>query len=341
MSFPSAPGQPPQIPIDTAPKRKNVVSRVLAVVAPLVTIVAVGVTVFVWLNNRESSSETLSVREVTTQLQQVAGSVKEPPQDQYADAEVIGHAQNATSGSPQQAYYWVIPISAPIEDFPTEPVLDASGERRVGCTDAEIAWLEQYAIPQTPMTTNFAYVSLLNTANTGGALSLGSIRFEGEEVASVPLVQFACPTLGMGGFEPQSIVIFADGRPGVFGPGSGMPEDMPEGAPATLNLAPGEALPVLFMQDLDDPHDERFEGRIVADVVGSDNESVILADDFVLARLPVTDYFVGYEFADTLRCASPSIADEGPSSANRGRECTLSEAAELFREAAHVEKTTQ
>ena len=323
-------------------KPKRPLMTLLAVVGGVVTVAALGVTLYNHFSSRSSSAETLVVQEAPTSLAQSGpAEAEEETQEQFR---VVGVAQLQTADQILYAGSWRIPVDAPIETFPLELTPGPNGYVQ-SCSDEQLAWLTEYATPvEMPggdLSSDFRTV-VRNDATAGSALSLGNLRFEGVEASADPVIAFECPGGGVGGGGAQGIALNVDGSPAVsvadqFGYGF---QDIPEGAPATINLQPGEELNVMILRDDLVDTSRQYEGRLLADVLDGSGETVVLYDNMLFARTPEPGYFVGYsksaEFAGSFVCRN----GEGVTRDTPWQEypspyyCTLEEAAALLRNAA-------
>lgn len=308
-------------------------TAIWAIIVPAVTVVAVGVSALTIMLGRPSSVATLAARNADGAVQL----------GQAEDFRVVGELVNPLSAyegnSSNFRVFWQIPVSAPLATFPDTPAQESG---YYSCSPEQIAWLETHAHEGTVFGWGKFDLSLLNTADGGGSLSLSNVRFEGDEVASEPLVTFHCPMGGMGSAGSQSITVGVTGAPAVWGPGSGA-DAQPEGSVATINLAPGAASPVQLLRAPEVDTQRQYEGRFLADLVDDSGETVILAENVAFRRESAPGFFVGYGgagFVDgILRCGVP-VEEPVPGGSGETRiaadtrTCTLSEAAETLRLAA-------
>ena len=290
---------------------------VFAVIVPVVAIAALIVPFLVSLDERESAADTLEI---------VGHAPEASAEDTSAAAamELIGEEnERPLSGEAMSA--WLLPVSAPFETFPWVP--DRS---LTVCEEDVLAWLEEHAI-RTSAPQGFALVTVRNEATTGGALSLGNIRFEGESLPAEPAVHFTCIPSPVGGDGiAQSIQISPNGSPAVYGPdkaGYGVNEDGSPlgdvGAPVTVNLMPGEVA-VLRFERIDEGNNAH-QGRMVADLMDGLGKSVILVDALRLDRLPVPGYAVSFFPRDNnFACYTP----------DSGTMCSVEDVVALLAEAA-------
>lgn len=130
-------------------------------------------------------------------------------------------------------------------------------------------------------------IDVANDADTGGALSLTNIRFEGDVIESAPLVPARC---GLGGYGDggwlQPFTLYLDESPATYGSGAGLAVDpaslLPEGEVATVRISAGEVKTIEF--SFSDMRDELGSGRsavgrIVADMVSPESGEIVLLDD--------------------------------------------------------------
>lgn len=79
-----------------------------------------------------------------------------------------------------------------------------------------------------------------------------------------------------------------------------------QGAPVTLNLQPGELLPLTFLRSDSVDTSRRYEGRIVADVYDGNEEQVALVPDMVFWNAPVAGYHLGFgDSISNFQCTWP------------------------------------
>lgn len=314
--------------LSTAPPKPRKLLKAVgigaAIVLPLITAVGIVVPAIAKLGERASSLETLSV---------------ETAVDPYADAEVIGAAEVQSAFSKDSRSDWEIPVSAPIASFPLDNTPNEFGEF-IDCSEAQLEWLEEHA-KLGPGTGSAAFnLTLRNTSTTGASLPLGNIRFIGEEVESGPTVRFQCPTGGRGDTGGnQPLLIKVTGEESLYGEalnasGEGV---MPEGSPVTLNLAPGEVSVVTLTRDASVDTQRRYEGRFIADLVDGSGETVVLAEEVTFKRAAVEGFYIGFpsgQMTADFVCLSPTVYGEIDSRGfPRPAPCTLSQAAEILREA--------
>lgn len=310
---------------------------------PLVTVTAIAVPLIMNLNSEDTSAETLKepgLPAVTTEKSptpepQAAATTAPPPTEETQPVETAERPaaeEKATElpfGDPigtvrpwswyEDSVGWLVPITAPLEDFPVDPAHDYSQ----GCTSDQLDWLEEHGTPWVTM--SFFHVVLQNTASGGGALSLGNVRFEGEEVPAVPLVTLACEIDPAGGLVDTSpVMIHTDGRPSVWGFAFDEPDAPAEGSPVTLNLSPGEVAELYFSRHEEVDTQRHFEGYIVADVLNEETTVVLAEANFSPDEIP--DYLFGYVYDDgawQFSCVTPTSESVWPG-------CTPEEAANIL-----------
>ncbi|GEP49165.1 hypothetical protein FVP74_11900 [Microbacterium saccharophilum] len=125
-------------------------------------------------------------------------------------------------------------------------------------------------------------LDFVNSATDGGALSVRSIRAEGDLVAQSPArITVWCEGAGTGAGGEYTIVkvVLGDESPATVIASS----VLPVGSLFTQDLAPGQAGQIFLSVDTADPTKD-FEGRIVADVVAGEDESTFTIDEGVLWR---------------------------------------------------------
>ncbi len=333
-------------------KNKNLRTKIIAALVVLIT--AVTTTIYVWdhVTKRESSTETLSINQKSGALEDTTENptTAEPPTSDNTTPSELPKPSYDTVGDIRLPYgsdedswpWWRIPLTASFEDFPLDTTIatnvdEAAAAKATRCTDEELEWLRKNAFPSPspdPRDSGRTFnVAIRNEAFSGGAMSLSNIRFEGSEVPAVPTIHFACPNLGNGDSGHQEWLISVDGQPAIYGRELDYdpPErpQYPEGTPVTLNLQPGEYVSVLLTRDESVDTQKQYEGRFLADVVGTD-ETVILADNVEFTRNAIPEHFIGFTSGNTRRLSTFVCAD-GQTTTNP---CTLEEAANLMRRAA-------
>lgn len=243
----------------------------------------------------------------SVEVRSTASVAPAAPADAEAAVEVIGMVNTPLSGN-GPANIWRVPVDAPFSSMP-------AGDE---CGPDQIAWLVEHAEPAAP-TGRSLHVQVRNTADESGAMSIDRIRADGELIDGTQVVTLQCAGIGEGG--SQFIALPLDGSPAVWGPPTGWEENpQPEGAPATLNLAPGELAEILFL--LGDAT-RRFEGRIVADVVAPGSGSVVLAEGLSIESTPVPGYYLSFANGP-LECTRPNGA---------ATPCSFAEAEQFLQEA--------
>ncbi len=315
----------PAIDIRETPKRRSalkVLGIAAAIALPLITAVTVTITVLANMNERASSASSLEAQS------ERAGA------DPFVDAAVIGAVEQ--DGWQNMV---LLPLDAPLAEFPVPAGVEESWGTDYPCGDGQYDWLAEHGERYNPdAPKNTFTVTLRNTATSSGALALGNIRFVGEEFEEQPRYSFVCNWGGRGaGTLSQMLVVGAEGEEAIYSEpvnASGA-EEMPAGSPVTLNLAPGEVLVITLTRgDWVDPQ-KSYRGRFVADVQDGSGETVVIAEDIVFHRDPLSGFALYYGAMGTpdgvFYCAR-----EGTSK-NPGDPCTLDEAARYAREAAAAE----
>ena len=239
------------------------------------------------------------------------------PSSQEASSElsypVIGHLDR--DPTPADMLFWQIPVDAPIETFPMDPKpyltsVDPS------CTDEQLAWLEEHALVQQLFGWGDAgrafHLSLTNDVSSD-IMTLSNIHFEGEEVPSIPWIQFECPHEFLGESFAELIYVDATGQPATAGPDDLMfippgdfTEPLPEGTPLIFDMQAGESGELMLTRTPSVDTSKQYHGRFLADAVGGPEDAVTLAEDVTFWRSPELGYWMGYGSysADgTLMCA--------------------------------------
>ncbi|MFZ1382982.1 MAG: hypothetical protein WAS54_09400 [Scrofimicrobium sp.] len=329
---------------ETKPKSRT--GALIAAIGTVVTVTVLGVTGYNYISNRPSSVETLVVREVRTEVEQSEeATLPDEPTEEVAAEEdeqlrIVGEQKQSQSMEDQLA--WQVPVTAPLSTFPTDLVANEGGTFD-GCSEAQLAWLREYGTQGSYLGGSDigAAFSLLvsNEASEGAALSLGNIRFDGSEIPADPVVSFHCPSGGRGDGLIQRIIVGVDGQPAVFGEGLSAyqgQEAFPPGAPATINVKPGEILPVVILRDASVDVSRQYEGKLLAEVLDGSGETVVLLDHMEFKRAPELGFLIGYRSGfgdDVFVCRSgEGITWDTPWQEYPVPEpCTLEEAATMLR----------
>ena len=204
----------------------------------------------------------------------------------------------------QMSTEWVVPVSASLAQFPLEP--DAIAERscldnssavltpcldeNAKCTDPQLAWLEKHAYRTTALFPSqgvfLDHVQIRNASTDGGALSVKGIRPQGE-YGIIPgdsftltcTAYFSAPIGGAAGSaQARPTTVDLSGRvPAIFGEPLGLGDDptidVPAGAPAVVNLAPGQSA-ILGITSTS-PAPAYFKGRLEATVSSGSQTDVV------------------------------------------------------------------
>lgn len=333
----------PPLPTRPPSRRARVTTITVAALATAGVVIA-GVSVVADLADRsskvDSTADTLLVESAA-------------PADPYADALVIGEVDPPARPTHANPLDWRVPVDAPFETFPTNFVQNtSSGETWLDCSEEQFAWLEEHAQPYDATSSSSVFnLTLRNTANEGGALPLGNIRFEGEEVDSAPWVALQCTVGGRGnagGLQPMLINV--DGSEAVYGEVlSAYSEDaQPEGSPVTVNLAPGEINELVLTRDLGVDLQRQYEGRFLADVLDGSDETVILANEVSFKRQNVPGFkihYIGYDNqpegeAGQMLCIRPigEPNEYGNFEEYDKRACSTAEVVDMLKDAAAAAK---
>lgn len=250
----------------------------------------------------------------------------------------IARAQNPrpfASNRDHFSYWWQIPTDAKIQDFPDNPTRIKGNYT---CSPEQYKWLQKNAKPAPSFGGwGLLELTLSNNATAGGSLSLKNIRFIGNEVDSVPLISFSCPTGGMGNSFGQLILMGIDGRAARWSKGATQSTHQ-EGMPATINVSPQKASHIFIARAPEVDTQRQYEGTVLADIARTE-ETVTLAEDVSFQRESVPGFFVGYgtyaQGDGRFRCGVPETS---PSDPNRTKThpCTLKEAALLMKRAAET-----
>ena len=298
--FTPEPGSPPPVPTPQGQSRSKLSKRLgltAAVIVALVGVVSLVLPAVLDARQKDSSLATLDVRgaEMTTAVQsaETVELTAEPElePDPYADALTVGEVVPPswmTGPLDYRQIDWRIPASASLRDFPLEGEPIEGGF--IVCSTEQLAWLDANAIRDDAYSP-FLNITIHNTADSGTSMALENLRFDGTEVFDEATVMFQCPDLGRGDGIRQVIMLETSGNAAVWGESYGVESNpMPEGAPVTINLAPGEVTPLTFDRAESVDRQKRYEGRILADVPGG--ETVILANGVTFRRDPTPGYFI-------------------------------------------------
>jgi hypothetical protein len=285
-------------------------------------------------NEKETSADSLDVRPST--------GADAPPAaaKPVAVFELIGELEGRVFEQTPES--WAIPVSAPLESFPTSVASTQSG---ISCSDDQVAWLTAHAVPLDDWHPTLSpsksrsgefLLTLRNDATTGGALALGNIRFDGAEVDSEALAWFSCPRTGKGAQpNPQTIELDTTGAPAVWSEpvGNEAGASQPAGTPAVINLSPGEILPLRVLRAESVDTQREYSGRFLADLLDGRGETVILSESVTFHRETLPGFWFGWGYTfdpDQLLCGPT----RGDSYSEYTVPCTLPEAIAKFRELA-------
>ena len=315
----------PTVDTREGPRRRSalkILGITAAIALPLITAVTVTITVLAHMNERASSASSLEVRS------------DRADGDPFSGSSVIGAVEQ--SGWKNRVR---LPLDAPLSEFPVPNGVENSGGTDYLCGDEQFDWLASHGERYDPdLPENTFTVTLRNTATTSGSLALGNIRFVGEEFEEQPRYSFTCNWGGRGaGTLSQMLVVGAEGEEAVYSEpvnASGA-EEMPAGSPVTLNLAPGEMLVITLTRgDWVDPQ-KSYRGRFVADVQDGSGETVVIAEDIVFHRDPLSGFALYY---GTMGMPDGVFYCEwSGATRNFGDPRTLEEASRYAREAAAAE----
>jgi len=220
-------------------------------------------------------------------------------------AGLIGNKIRSAAWNPWPIRGGQVWIDAPWAEFPVSDKPYVEGDEH-SCTDQQIAWLTANGIPNPEQghldgeTLGLVSEDLLNTAESGGAISVRNIRVEGEFLPDTrPRVSFWCFAGGVGGIEVPiyARAVIGDSTPAWFIENtdtfdSPTPLDL-IGTPVTINLAPGESTSFyLFLDTIDRSKD--FKGRVVADVIAGDQTYLHVVDEgyLQLADSKINDLYL-------------------------------------------------
>jgi hypothetical protein len=253
-----SPGQQPPVRgwIDTLKHHWGVL---VAIVVPVVTVLTLVLPLIVDANHRVTSAQTLQV-----------GTPSGAPTRQGVGAQAAVHtALNARElegesvGESFPDAYWRVSADAPWNTLPAD-----AGDGGSSCSTAQLAWLDKWGQREIADVWN-GYLSLTNTASDGSSMSIKNIHSVGTFVTpKSPQVAVECAT-GIGGFSTIIALkqTLGSSSPAVYLDDSsgGQP-----GAPASINIAPGQYDQVWVDFDRGKHLHDNFTGDLVADVVVGD-----------------------------------------------------------------------
>lgn len=277
------------------PKWVRVIWVVGSILAGVITVATIVIPWVADASQRPTSSETL-VGDLHAKSAEPSAA---PPTEAVASAITAFARDSEYSG-------WIsgsVSVDADWSSFP----LDSAAE--VGCGDAQEVWLSSNGIPSLQPSVSG---ELLNTATTGGSLSLRNLRAEGEFVPQdPPRLRFSCYVGGIGAVSRPiwTSLTLGDNAPAVFIENTepqpiGTETTPPNliGTPFVHNLAPGEILQLtIFFETLDRGQD--FVGRIVTDVIADGHTSEhVLAEGHLYASPGSVEAVSGYYAFGQLHC---------------------------------------
>lgn len=283
----------------------------VAIVVPLVTVATIVIPLIADANQRLTSAQTLEVGTSTTA----------PTAARTAPA-AVGDAKAAVAASDLNSRElvgqsiaeqfpnsnWRVAADAPWDTFPVSEADDV-----YTCTSAQVEWLTKWGRRDIADIWN-GYLTLTNTATDGSAMSVRNIHSVGEFIEpKSPEVAVYC-ALGTGG-ESSIIPLEQDlgtNHPAVFADSSG---GGPQGAPATLNIAPGQYLQIFVDFKRGKHVTDDFSGSLVGDiVVGGTTTHTVLFNGFTREGAPAISTTSLTVFGNYLQC--------GPDFTNR---CTIAQ----------------
>lgn len=266
-------------PLGRTPQRQwRLIGVIAGFVVPVVTIATLVIPILADAGQRESSADTLAVRE--------DGTDQSPA---LAALDSVDLTSEPWGGAihPGLGFSVDLPVDAPLETFP----LDPSGQNGLGCSQAQVDWLAQYRVVPDG---GSELIDLRNTANSGGAITIRNVRVEGEFVRQDPArFIFYCDG-GGAGTEPDFVVVevtLGDPSPGIvkYDYRSGSP--IPPGTVFSMDLAAGELVQMYLEVETLDPSQDFF-GRIVADVVvDGETQQIVLQEGWLWRSVPTIRQF--------------------------------------------------
>lgn len=288
-------------------RTKRIVWVTGSIVGTLIAVTSIAVPLVADAQRRTTSTDTFALNPTAEPnadgMPTSAPLAAEP--DVSLGLDVAEQSTRPTSDGPGVDMTFWVPVDAPWATFPDDGEQNASSGNG-GCTQAQFDWLVGHAASKATAGGLFDFV---NTATDGGALSIRSIRAEGEFVAQDPArIQVDCEGGGYGEGNDYTVV---EVTLGTTTPGTVIASSvLPTGSPFTRDLAPGEVGQIILTIATLDPEQD-FEGRIIADVVaGTEESTVTIEEGFLWRSAPaVRSGAVNVDFDGVLRCVTlPVVA---------------------------------
>lgn len=286
-------------------------TRLVLASAAMVTVVGVGAGVATVLPNLQTDATSTDDVRVAESVAPVA--VASPPAAAGGGAvSTVNLAGDVNLDPPPKSLNeastaWVVPVSAPLTQFPVEsnalparscldnndPKISDCLREKAECTPSQVSWLEEHAYRTVPRMSGdgvfLDYVQFRHAGTGGNALTIKELRPEGE-YGRIPgksftlscMAYFSAPIGGAAGSAQTrgTTIDVAGGVPAIFGEPLGLGDDptvdVPAGAPAVVNLAPGQSAVLGITSTSAVP--AYFKGRLAATVsAGSESDALKLA----------------------------------------------------------------
>lgn len=258
---------------------KAIIWTASGVVATLIGIAAIAVPIVADAQRRATSTDTLALNPTTGPDEGSLPTSTPLAAEAVLDLDVAEVSTKPRPDGPGVDMKFWVPVDAPWATFPDDGWAQEAVSNVRGCSQAQFDWLVAHAASRATQGGLFDFV---NTAAEGGALSIRSIRAEGEFVAQdPPRIQVDCNGGGYGEGDDYTVVevtLGADSPATIIASSV-----LPVGSVFSRDLAPGEVGQLVVMVATLDPQQD-FEGRIVADVVAGTSESTITIEEGVLWR---------------------------------------------------------
>lgn len=262
-------------------RTKVIIWTTCSVVAAVIGVASVAVPMIADAQRRATSTDTLVLNPTTEP--DTGGLATSAPLAAAPDvAPALGLSEvdldPVDDGPGANMTFW-LPVDAPWASFPDDGWQQAGVGNVYGCSQSQYDWLVANSVSKA---TQGGLYDFVNSASDGGALSIRSVRAEGDFVAQTPArVQVDCEGPGSGAGDDFTVV---EVTLGTDAPATVIASSiLPVGSLFSRDLAPGEVGQVFIQVATPDPTQD-FEGRIVADVVVGSAESTIAIEEGVLWR---------------------------------------------------------
>lgn len=261
-------------------RTKAIVWTTAGILATAIGAASIAIPMIADAQRRSTSTDTLVV-DPTTEPEAAALATSAPLAAAAVDPGLDFTEQDTIpvdDGAGADMTFWV-PVDAPWATFPDDGWQQEGTANGYGCSQAQYEWLVDHAVSKPTMGGLYDFV---NSATDGGALSIRSIRAEGEFVPQTPArIQVSCEGPGYGEGNDYTVI---DVALGADAPATVTASSvLPVGSLFARDLAPGEMGTIVLQISTLDPQQD-FEGRIVADVVAGTEESTVVIEEGVLWR---------------------------------------------------------